>query len=129
MSVSGLRVMIVDDDDNVCMNLAAFFEDEGCIVHAAATAEEALDISAVENIDAGIIDIRLPGMDGNALILRAHELRPDMNLLIHTGSTGYTLPRELLDIGIDPRQVFIKPLKDMKILVEAIETLIAKKGS
>ena len=114
MNASGLRVIIVEDDEGVRMNLAAFFEDDGFIVHTAATAEEALGIVAAERIDAGIIDVRLPGMDGNALILKAHELKPDMKFVIHTGSTGYTLPFEFLDIGISPQHVFIKPLSNQQ---------------
>ncbi len=106
-------VMIVEDEESVRMNLTAFLEDEGFVVHAVNTAEDALDILSAEKIDAGIIDLRLPGMDGNTLILKAHELQPDMKFVIHTGSMEYMLPRKLLNIGIGPHQVFVKPLLDM----------------
>jgi hypothetical protein len=46
-----------------------------------------------------------------------------MKFVIHTGSMDYTLPRELLDIGIGPQQVFVKPLPDMNVLVRAIKNL------
>ena len=124
MNDSELRVLIVDDDESVLMNLSAFFEDEGFIVHAAATAEEALRILSAEKIDAGIMNLRLPGMDGNSLILKAHELQPHMKFVIHTGLIGYTLPRELLDIGIDSQQIFVKPLSDMNVLARAIKNLL-----
>jgi serine/threonine protein kinase len=116
-------LIIVEDDESVIVNLSAFFEDEGFIVHAASSAEEAMHILSTEKIDAGIIDLRLPGMDGSSLILKAHELQPDMKFVIYTGSIGYTLPRELLDIGISSQQVFVKPLADMNVLVKAIKNL------
>jgi serine/threonine protein kinase len=120
-------VIIVEDEESVRMNLAAFLEDDGFVVHAASTAEDALDILSTEKIDAGIIDLRLPGMDGNTLILKAHQLQPDMKFVIHTGSMEYTLPRKLLNIGIGPQQVFVKPLLDMDLLVRAIKNLTGKK--
>ena len=124
MNATNLRVLIVDDDESVLMNLSVFLEDEGFIVHGANTAEEALPILSAEKIDAGIIDLRLPGMDGNSLILKAHELQPHTKFVIHTGLMGYTLPRELLDIGIGSEQVFVKPLSDMNVLVRAIKKLL-----
>lgn len=123
MKSPDLRVIIVEDEESVLRNLSAFFEDEGFIVHGAANAEEALHIILAEKIDAGIINIRLPDLDGNSLILKANELRPYMAFVIHTGSIGYTLPRELIDIGVGEQQVFVKPLSDMNILVRAIKDL------
>jgi serine/threonine protein kinase len=120
-------VIIVDDEESIRTNLAAFLEDEGFMVDAAATAEDALHILATKKIDFGIIDLRLPNMDGNTLILKAHELQPDMKFVVHTGSMDYTLPRKLLNIGIGPQQIFVKPLLDMNLLVRAIKNLTGKK--
>lgn len=128
MNDSKLRVLTVGDEESVRINLATFLEDEGCIVHAAATAEEALRIVATETVDAGIIDVRLPGMDGETLILNLYKLQPKIKFLIHTGSPNYAPSKKLFDIGIGPRQVFIKPLKDMNVLVQAIEYLTGRKG-
>ena len=50
-----------------------------------------------------------------------------MKFVIHTGSMEYTLPRKLLNIGIGPQQVFVKPLLDMNLLVRAIKNLTGKK--
>ena len=126
-SDAGSLYLLVEDEESVRMNLTVFLEDEGFVVHAANTAEDALDILSTEKIDAGIIDLRLSGMDGNTLILKAHELQPDMKFVIHTGSMEYMLPRKLLNIGIGPQQVFVKPLLDMNLLVRAIKNLTGKK--
>ncbi|MFZ5573331.1 MAG: response regulator [Thermodesulfobacteriota bacterium] len=118
------RVLILDDDDIIRVNLVAFFEDENFIVRSAISAETGLQLIATEPFHAGVIDIRLPGMDGNGFILRAHEICPAMKFIVHTGSADYVLPETLTAIGLTSRHVFTKPLKDMRLLIQAVKELI-----
>jgi len=124
MTDSTVRVLVVDDDETVLLNLAAYFEDEGFEVLAARSGEEALEFLAGGPVQVGVIDIRLPGIDGNDLIVKAHRLQPGMKFLVHTGSSSYELPGPLLTLGITRAQVFKKPISDMGVLVMAIRSLI-----
>lgn len=124
MTDSTVRVLVVDDDETVLLNLAAYFEDEGFEVLAARSGEEALEFLAGGPVQVGVIDIRLPGIDGNDLIVKAHRLQPGMKFLVHTGSSTYALPGPLLGLGITRAQVFQKPVSDMGVLVAAIRSLI-----
>lgn len=123
MSLPGKSVLLLDDEENVRINLEAFLEDEDFTVLSAATGEEALKILETGKADVGIIDMRLPGIDGNEVIQRAHELQPDMKFIIYTGSTNYSLPATLKKIGLRQQHVFIKPLPDMAVLSKAIHEL------
>lgn len=123
--MSALKIIIVDDEDMVRSNLIAFFEDEGYDVFSAVTGEEALITLGEKTVDLGIIDMRLPGLDGNKLILKAHELNSEMKFIIHTGSADYILPKELIEIGITEKQVFKKPVLDMSILLECVSSLFS----
>ena len=76
MDISNIKVLVVDDEIAVCSNVAAFLEDEGFMVFSAVSGEEALDILLKQKIDVAIIDMRLPGIDGDMLIVKAHELQP-----------------------------------------------------
>ena len=49
-----------------------------------------------------------------------------MAWILHTGSAGYRLPSSLRRLGISERNIFNKPLEDMRDLVEAIESLLAE---
>lgn len=119
-----LRVLIVDDEPMIRENLMAYLEDEGMDVEAAASAEAALDaIAGGERYAVCIMDMRLPGMDGNAAIRALHRLDPDLRFLIHTGSSDYSLPADLRELGLDARQVFHKPLNDMGPLAAAVRAL------
>ncbi len=121
MSSRALRVLVVDDEGTIRMNLVEFLGYRNFDVRAASSAEQALVIVAGEPIDVCIVDIRLPSMDGNAFILEAHRLNPAMRFLIITGSTGYRIPDAIEAIGVGLEHLFKKPLTDMNLLVRAME--------
>jgi DNA-binding NtrC family response regulator len=127
MISSTIRVLVVDDEEMILINLVAFLEDEGFSVLSTKSGEEALELLASETVDIAIIDIRLPQMDGDTLIIKAHELQPEMKFLVYTGSVNYTLPKTLMNLGISEEQVFKKPLDDIGVLVQAIHQLIDRK--
>jgi two-component system, OmpR family, response regulator len=129
MHPSDIKILVVDDEKVVSANLSAFLEDEGFSVLSAASGEEALDMLSEQDVDIGIIDMRLPGIDGNTLILKAHNMHPLMKFLIHTGSTNYGLPQSLMDIGIGSKQVLRKPLPDLSVLTRALDELITGEHS
>ena len=120
MAGAAPRVLVVDDDRVVRHNLCAFLEDEGLVVLSAESGEAALRLLEREAVDIGVIDIRLPGLDGEAVILQAHARAPAMRFLIHTGSRNYQPSPEILAAGVGPRDVFLKPLLDMSDIARAI---------
>lgn len=121
--LNGLTVLVLDDEQMVRENLEAFLEDEGLIPLTASNGEEALGILTREKVAVGIIDMRLPGMAGSEFIVKAHGVSPGTRFIVHTGSTNYKLPRELKEIGVTHDDVFIKPLADMTVVLEAIKRL------
>jgi DNA-binding NtrC family response regulator len=123
---SGIRVMIVDDDPTVRMSLCAYLEDEGFDVRAIGSASEALAILFRTPIDVAIVDLRLGEIGGEALIMQAIAIRPELHCLIYTGSVGYVPPKELNQIGIDSSRVLYKPLKSMETIVARIRRCMEK---
>ena len=117
------RVLIVDDESSIRESLAEFLRDFGMVVNTATNAEEGLDLVARQPFDLLIADLRLPGMSGDLMIPKAHQLQPDLRFLIHTGSIDYRLSNELISLGLTPRQIILKPLSDLTLLVETIRTL------
>ena len=125
--MSLIKVLLVDDEEIVRITLEAFLEDEGFSVISANSGEEALEILGRESADIGIIDMRLPGIDGNTLIMKLCEILPDMKFVIHTGSMGYSLPESLVALGISNDLVFKKPVKNMAGFIDIIKKLAGKK--
>jgi len=80
--VSGLRILIVDDNLDLVMLLAIGLRRVGAIVQTAATGPDGLRMALEWRPDAVLLDIGLPGMDGYEV---ARSLRSD------TGSKGTRL--------------------------------------
>jgi two-component system, OmpR family, response regulator len=117
-------ILVVDDDPAVLLNTCAYLEDEGYEVILAKCAQEALSMVEQKQPQIGIIDMRLPDMDGNELILKSHASNPQMQFIIHTGSSDYVLPNSLIDIGINKQQIVNKPVADMNIFINVIADLV-----
>ena len=118
------RLLIVDDESIIRECLMVFFEDEGYEVVAAEDGSSALQAIAAERPRVGIIDMSLPDMQGNELVCKAFEINPEMKFIIHTGLLDYSLPEELLHIGLTDDCVFYKPVSDMGSLEKAVRCLI-----
>ena len=122
----GLRILVLDDEDSVRQSLAAYLEDLDFQVSLASNAEEGIRRVAEGSFDIAIVDIRLPGKDGNAFIREAYELCPALQFLIHTGSKQYTLPEDLRNLGISEAQILLKPVSCMAVFAEAMKRLLSK---
>ena len=82
------RVLIVDDEEDIRANVAAYLEDEGLEVEAVESGEQAIErLEAGERYGVCVMDIRLPGIDGNRAIQTLHERSPQTQFVIYTGSS------------------------------------------
>jgi DNA-binding NtrC family response regulator len=119
-------VLIVDDEEMIRENLKAYLEDEGWRVAAFEAVAPALRwLQEGTLCQICIMDMRLPDMDGNTAIRTLHQMYPEMEFLIHTGSSSYSLPDDLRALGLDDDRVYQKPLNDMAPLAAAARTLAA----
>ena len=58
------RILVVDDEASICWAFRESLGDEGHQVEVAASVEEGLAIAAGGPLDAVVLDVRLPGVDG-----------------------------------------------------------------
>ena len=120
---STIRVLVIDDEPAICLSLTAFLEDYGFNASSAESAEEALDLMKNNTYDICIVDLRLPGMSGEDLILQIRDRYPNQRHIIYTGSISYNLSDKLLAVGMRPEHVFLKPIRVLTLLVKCIKTL------
>ncbi len=78
------RILIVDDEATICWALRESLADDGHDVEVASSAEEGLRIAASNSLDAIMLDVRLPGMDGLTAIGRFRELIGPAPIVIMT---------------------------------------------
>ena len=74
LPLSGLRMLIVDDEADARELLATILEHSGAQVMAAASASEAFDLLSKSRADVLVSDIGMPKVDGYALIRQVREL-------------------------------------------------------
>ena len=99
--MSAPRVLIVDDDVALLEALpeALRLRMDGVIVDTCDSGSAALDRIAATDYDAIISDIKMPGIDGLALLAKIRVLRPDTPTLLITGHGEHDLAVQALRGG------------------------------
>ena len=94
-------ILIVDDDKTLLQALpqALYLRMEGVEVDTSDSAFGALDLIREHDYDAIVSDIKMPGMDGLALLAKVKELRPDTPTLLVTGHGEHNLAIQALRGG------------------------------
>jgi len=113
-------ILIIEDEDFLRSSLADYLEDHGFTVMSSPTAEDGLRQLETGLPEVCIVDMRLPDMNGNEYILRAHAFNPNLKFIIFTGSVEYNLPETLIAIGLSTADILFKPLTDMGVLLDKI---------
>jgi DNA-binding response OmpR family regulator len=106
-----VRLLIVDDDAGVVQTFARMLRLEGYEVVTALNVEAALRAMEAFHPDALLLDLRMPQIDGIALLreMRSHVDQRDTPVAIVTGDyfVDDTTLRELQELGA---QMYYKPL-------------------
>lgn len=119
-------VLVLEDQLPLRLGLCEYLMDEGFSVFPSENGEEALALMDSEYLDVGIVDIRLPGMDGDEFIMAAHKIQPTMRFLILTGSVEFAHTEALRSCGVGPEDIFYKPLDDLGVLTDAIAKTVTQ---
>src|SRR5215831_6669887 len=115
MMISKPHVLVVDDEEGIRESLASILQEEGYVVEAVGSAEEALERTATGDVEVILLDVWLPGMDGLEALGRLQSLtRPPAVIMISGHGTIETAVRATKLGAFD----FIeKPLSLNKIIV------------
>ncbi len=79
-------LMVIDDEKNVCNELADLFRDKGCIVQCAYNGVQAKELIDNNSIDLVLLDLKLPDVNGFDLLERIKsKAKSDTYIIIITG--------------------------------------------
>jgi DNA-binding NtrC family response regulator len=84
MNQEKARVLIVDDDRNICAILAALMKKEGMKPLVAYDGEKAVKMLQSDVPDLLLVDMMLPGMDGMEVLRKTREIAPDLPVVLIT---------------------------------------------
>jgi len=127
-TLSGLRVLVVDDDLDSCAWMTCVLELYGIEVHSTFTVHQALAAFVQLRPDLVLSDIAMPGEDGYSLLrqIRQIEDRLDKSTPV-IAITALDEPEATRFLGSDLKfdHWLLKPV-DIDTLVEAIASLTQK---
>ena len=90
-----VRILVVDDDDNLRQTLSMLLEHAGYLVTASSSAQESLCCLENETFDLVFLDMAVPDLDQFHLLPRMRQRYPHVPVMLLTGHS-------LADGGLDP---------------------------
>ena len=93
------KVLIVEDNEDLTEGIRWALEQEGFEVTAVTSGEEAIPLIQSNNFDLTLIDMKLPGMDGIAVLLKILDLDPEARVIIMTAYKVESLLIEVQERG------------------------------
>ncbi len=119
------RILIVDDEVELCRAAEKILAREGCRVATCFTAGDGLARFEREGADLLITDLMLPDQDGIAVLRRAKELRPDVEAIVITAHGSVETAVEAMRLGA--YDFILKPI-DRAVLVKTVAKALEKQG-
>jgi PAS domain S-box-containing protein len=82
--LSGLRILVVDDDAGVCQSLKDLLEEERCNIETAASGVIAMEWLGQQEFDVVVSDVVMPDMDGYQLYQTVKNRMPHLPVVLMT---------------------------------------------
>ena len=79
------KILVIDDEKNVCTSCKRILEEEGHVVEYVLTGEEGLRRAVEGNYEIVLLDLKIPDLDGGEVLDRIHQKRSDVTVIIITG--------------------------------------------
>jgi DNA-binding NtrC family response regulator len=111
-------VLIVDDERNIQVTLARALSLEGYTTHTAGTGQEALEKIAALPVDLVLLDVKLPDLDGLAVMERALQMRPGLPVVVMSGHGSIETVRQAFKLGAF--DYLEKPIGERERLLAAV---------
>ena len=110
-------VLLVDDEEQFLDVLSQRLETRGLKVNTVTSGEEAVKQVEIQNFDAIIVDLAMPGIDGIETLRQIKEKRPDLEIIMLTGHATVKSGIEAMKLGAED---FLEKPVDLNELLEKI---------
>lgn len=93
------KLLVVDDEVDICDFVKTFFKDRGFHVLTALNADEAISITKKERPEIVLLDIRMKGMDGVAALKHIKEIDKNIKIIMVTALEDQDKMNEAYKLG------------------------------
>jgi sigma-B regulation protein RsbU (phosphoserine phosphatase) len=123
MTEPGRQLLVIDDDILVRQSIVAYLEDSGYRVHGESNGSGGMAWFRKHKPDLVLTDLRMPDLDGLALLKMVKEVDPDIPVIVISGMGMVADVAEALRLGA--ADYLIKPLVDMEVLTHSINKALS----
>lgn len=113
-------ILICDDEEGIRESLKLILEKNYRLLFAT-NGDEAIDTLKKVSVDAVVIDIKMPRMDGIEAMRRLKEIKSDVKILVTSGYKSVETAREAVSAGAS--DYIVKPF-DRKEILNTVEKLL-----
>lgn len=119
-----VRVLLVDDEENLIEYLSKRLLKQGFTVKAAFSGEEAIKVANQEHFDVAVVDLKMPGIDGVETQRKLKEIQPLIQCIVLTGHGSI---ESALESGQEDAFTYLLKPAEHDDLVTAINEAYQKK--
>lgn len=112
-----MRVLVIEDDPELRVQIARFFGDEGFVADVAADGEQGLYMATEYPLDLAVVDLGLPKTSGLDIIRQVRKRGGAYPILILTARDGWENKVAGLEAGAD--DYLVKPFHKEELLARA----------
>ncbi len=94
-----MRILVIDDEPDVCDALVGFLRDEGHEAYAVHSGEEGLRHATESVCDVVFLDVRLPGMDGLQVLQQLRQNVPGTDVVMISGQADVSTAVKATKLG------------------------------
>ncbi len=123
-SIKLSTILVIDDETLVRESMAVYLEDSGFNVIQAVNGVQGIELFKEFSPDLVLCDLRMPEMDGMAVLARLSEISPDVPIIIVSGAGQIKDVVEALRLGA--LDYLVKPITDMAVLENAVENALTR---
>ena len=96
-----IKMLVVDDEGDVCDFVQVYFEDRGMDVSVAHSAEEAVSSIKQRTPDVVLLDIKMQGMDRLDVLRYIKESNPKVKVIMITAVKDSKVIKKTEELGAD----------------------------
>jgi DNA-binding NtrC family response regulator len=115
------RILIVDDEEEICEMLSDFLVERGYEAFHASTGTEALNLVKEVRPHLLLLDIRMPEMDGIEILRQIRSIDQEVCIIMITGYHDVDIAKQALKLGASD---FITKPVDLEYLGTSIDLKI-----
>lgn len=118
------HILVIEDDPVVRFNMVSYLEDSGYRVSEQDNGTTGVEAALAQAPDLVLCDLRMPGLDGLDVIACLGRERPDLPVVVVSGTGVLGDAVEALRVGA--ADFITKPIQDMRVLEHAIDAALEK---